>query len=115
MLHPILPQPGIRAIHVAANVVMVLGTGLEMPARNQLGEICWKRPSYAAVYRILTSPVYGGAYAYGKTEHTTHYENGEPRKSSRRKPTEQWLALIPNAHEGDVSWEQFEQIQQADC
>jgi Recombinase zinc beta ribbon domain len=41
------------------------------------------------------------------------YENGEPRKGSRRKPREQWLALIPNAHEGYVSWEQFEQIQQA--
>ena len=65
------------------------------------------------MYRILTSPVYAGAYAYGKTEHTTHYENGEPRKGARRKPREQWLALIPKAHEGYVSWEQFEQIQQA--
>jgi hypothetical protein len=50
---------------------------------------------------------------YVKTEHTTHYENGEPRKGSRRKPREQWLALIRNAHEGYVSWEQFEQIQKA--
>ena len=76
-----------------------------MPARNQLGETCWKRPSYGTVYRILTSPVYGGAYAYGRTEHTLHYEEGEPRKQSRRKPREQWLVLIPNAHEGYVSWE----------
>ena len=98
---------------VRQTLLWFLEQGLEMPARNQLGEICWKRPSYATVYRILTSPVYGGAYAYGKTEHTTHYENGEPRKGSRRKPREQWLALIPNAHEGYVSWEQFEQIQQA--
>ena len=28
----------------------------------------------------------------------------------RRKPREQWLALIPGAHEGYVSWEEFERI-----
>ena len=29
----------------------------------------------------------------------------------RRKPRDQWLVFLPNAHEGYVSWEQFEQIQ----
>src|ERR1700724_2993173 len=98
---------------VRQTLLWFLEQGLEMPVRNQLGETFWKRPSYGTVYRILTGPVYGGAYAYGKTEHTIHYESGEPRKSSRRKPREQWLVLIRNAHEGYVSWERFEQIQQA--
>src|SRR6266550_2773548 len=98
---------------VRQTLLWLLEQGLEMPARNELGETGWKRPSYGTVYRILTGPVYGGAYAYGKTEHTLHYEDGEPRKRSRRKPREQWLVLIPNAHEGYVSWERFEQIQQA--
>ena len=98
---------------VRQTLLWFLEQGLAIPARNQLGEIVWKRPTYATVYRILTNPVYGGAYAYGKTEHTTHYENGEPRKGSRGKPREQWLALIRNAHDGYVSWEQFEHIQQA--
>jgi DNA invertase Pin-like site-specific DNA recombinase len=99
--------------NVRQTLLWFLEQGLAMPARKQLGEIVWKRPTYATVYRILTHPVYGGAYAYGKTEHTTHYENGEPRKGARRKPREQWLALIRNAHDGYVSWEQFEHIQQA--
>src|SRR6516165_1713446 len=30
--------------------------------------------------------------------------------SAGRKPREQWLALIPGAHEGYVSWEEFERI-----
>jgi DNA invertase Pin-like site-specific DNA recombinase len=85
---------------------------LQLPVRTAPGETCWKRPSYGTVYKMLTNPVYGGTYAYGKTEQTLHYENGEPRRGTRRKPREQWLALIPNAHEGYVSWEQFEQIQQ---
>jgi hypothetical protein len=60
---------------------------------------------------MLTSPVYGGAYAYGKTEHLTGYEGVRARHICRRKPREQWLALIPGTHEGYVSWEEFEQIQ----
>jgi len=51
-------------------------------------------------------------YAYGKTEHTLRYENGEPHRGIQRKPKEQWLALLPNSHEGYVSWEQYQQIQQ---
>src|ERR1700730_18293476 len=48
---------------VRQTLLWFLEQGLEMPVRNQLGETCWKRPSYATVYRILTGPVYGGAYA----------------------------------------------------
>ena len=90
-----------------------LERGLQLPVYTHQGGTCWKRPTYATIYRILTNPIYGGAYAYGKTEHTLHYENGEPRHGARRKPREQWLALIPNSHEGYVSWEQHEQIRRA--
>jgi DNA invertase Pin-like site-specific DNA recombinase len=87
--------------------------GLQLPARATSNEITWRRPSYGMLYRMLSSPVYGGAYAYGKSERILHYEHGEPRATARRKPRAQWLVLIPNAHEGYVSWEEFERIQQA--
>jgi DNA invertase Pin-like site-specific DNA recombinase len=90
-----------------------LGHGLDLPVRRASSETGWRRPSYSTVHRILTNPVYGGAYAYGKTEQRLDYEKGEPHRGVRRKPREQWLALIPNAHEGYVSWEDFERIQQA--
>ena len=60
---------------------------------------------------MMTNPIYGGAYAYGKTERTVHYVDGEARRSDRRKPRERWLASIPHAHEGYVDWERFERIQ----
>ncbi len=66
------------------------------------------------LYRMLTNPAYGGAYAYGKTEQAMRYDDGEPRKHDRRKPREQWLALIPQAHEGYVSWEQLRAHPQID-
>ena len=87
--------------------------GLQLPAATPRGEIHWKRPSYGTVYQILTNPAYGGAYAYGKTEHGTRYEDGQPRKRDRRRPRAQWLALIPNAHEGYIEWERYERLQGA--
>jgi DNA invertase Pin-like site-specific DNA recombinase len=86
--------------------------GLQLPARSVAGEITWRRPSFGVLYRMLSNPIYGGAYTYGKTESTIRYEHGEPRTSSRRRPREEWLAFIPHAHEGYVSWNEFERIRQ---
>jgi DNA invertase Pin-like site-specific DNA recombinase len=96
---------------VRQTLLWFLEHGLEVPARTPSGRSMWKRPVYRSMHRMLTSPVYGGAYAYGKTEHLTGYEGVRARHICRRKPREQWLALIPGAHEGYVSWEEFERIQ----
>jgi DNA invertase Pin-like site-specific DNA recombinase len=98
---------------VRQTLLWFLEHGLQLPACTPRGEIHWKRPSYGTVYQILTNPIYGGAYAYGKTECTIHYEDGEPRKRDRRKPRDQWLSLIPEAHDGYVAWDEFERIQRA--
>ena len=84
--------------------------GLQLPARESGEELTWKRPTYAMVYRILIHPAYGGAYAYGQTETISRYEDDQYRKRTRRKPREQWLSLIPESHEGYVSWEKLEKI-----
>lgn len=85
--------------------------GLELPVINAREEVRWRRPSYGMVYSMLTNPAYGGAYAYGKTEQITCYDDGTARQSTRRKPREQWLSFILGTHEGYVSWEQFERVQ----
>jgi DNA invertase Pin-like site-specific DNA recombinase len=72
--------------------------GLQLPAVTPRGETHWKRPIYGTIYQILTNPIYGGAYAYGKTERGTRYVAGEARANDRKKPRDQWLALIPNTH-----------------
>jgi len=95
---------------VRQTLMWFLEHGLQIPARNARGETFWKRPVYRSMHRLLTSPIYGGAYTYGKTEHLVRYDGGKPRHLCRRKPREQWLALIPSAHEGYVSWKEFECI-----
>jgi DNA invertase Pin-like site-specific DNA recombinase len=95
---------------VRQTLMWFLEHDLQVPTRNARGESCWKRPVYRSMHRMLTSPIYGGAYTYGKTEQLVRYDGGKPRHLCRRKPREQWLALIPGAHEGYVSWEEFERI-----
>ncbi len=95
---------------VRQTLLWLLEHGLQLPTRNQKGQLNWKRPRYPMVYSILTNPTYGGAYAYGKTRTSLCYEDGHPRRAARRKPREEWLALIPNHHDGYIGWDEFEKI-----
>jgi DNA invertase Pin-like site-specific DNA recombinase len=83
---------------------------LQLPTRQSNGDLIWKRPSYATVYRFLTNPTYGGAYVYGKTMSEPYYEGSVPRPGIRRKPRQEWLALLPGTHEGYVDWPRSEAI-----
>lgn len=90
--------------------------GLHLPSgrrkRNEY-EIVWRRPRFTAIYAILTNPTYAGAYVWGRTSQRTDIRNGVPRKSIRRKPREDWTVLLPNHHDGYVTWEEYEQVQKA--
>ena len=97
----------------ASDVALVPGARPAVAGCTPRGEIQWKRPNYGTVYRILTNPIYGGAYAYGKTDARSITKAENTRKRDRRKPRDQWLALIPNAHDGYVDWDEFERIQRA--
>src|ERR1700694_2562386 len=86
--------------------------GLDLPAKRYNGDVVWRRPSYATIHRMIDNPIYGGAYAYGKSRVATGYDAaaGVIRPRSCRKGRAQWLALIPGIHEGYISWERSEAI-----
>lgn len=81
--------------------------GLDLPVRRADGDVIWRRPNYATIHRMIANPIYGGAYAYGKSRSVPGYGG---RSGIRRKARDEWLALIPDAHEGYVSWERAEEI-----
>ena len=59
---------------------------------------------------MIENPIYGGAYAYGKTAAASGYSAGGVSVKIRRKARADWLALMTNAHEGYVSWKRAEAI-----
>src|SRR2546422_2236759 len=83
---------------------------LDLPVKGKDGETAWRRPNYATIHRIIENPIYGGAYAYGKTAVAAGYDRTGVSVKIRRKARSDWLALMPNAHEGYVSWEKAETI-----
>ena len=84
--------------------------GLRFPLQSSaLREMRWELPTYAKIHGVLTSPVYAGAYVYGKTRHERYVdENGQVRKRMRRLPRSEWAVLIRDHHEGFIDWETFE-------
>ena len=82
---------------------------LDLPVKEANGDVAWRRPTYATIHRMIENPVYGGAYAYGRTAVAPGYGAAGGVKV-RRKARSEWLALKPNAHDGYVSWERFEAI-----
>lgn len=82
--------------------------GLVFPSRLRNGDTTVFRPLTAsAALRTLNNPRYAGAYVYGRRR----YRRGADGKRTIQKEREQrdWLACIPKAHPGYISWEQFQE------
>jgi DNA invertase Pin-like site-specific DNA recombinase len=85
---------------------------LDLPVRGKDGETAWRRPNYATIHRMIENPIYGGAYAYGKTAVAAGYDETSVKVKIRRRARSDWMVLMPNAHEGYVSWEKAEAIRE---
>jgi DNA invertase Pin-like site-specific DNA recombinase len=83
---------------------------LDLPVKQNNGDTTWRRPNYATIHRMIDNPIYGGTYAYGKTTAESGYSADGVSVKFRRKARADWLALMPNTHEGYVSWERAEAI-----
>jgi excisionase family DNA binding protein len=69
----------------------------------------WKLPVYSAILHVLTNPVYAGAYAFGRTGNRVSLEGGRKKVVyGLKKERKDWEVLIPNHHEGYLSWSDYE-------
>ena len=69
--------------------------------RGQLARTVLREPGHGNALRLPDS-------AYGKTGATVRYDGSGAKVRARRKPREEWLALQPGAHEGDIAWDHAE-------
>src|SRR4029077_2285088 len=67
--------------------------GLALPRRSpdQPGPTIWAPGVYSALLNLLRNPIYGGAYAFGKTKSKTKVIEGRARKTvGHKKPRSEW-------------------------
>src|SRR6266436_1282953 len=73
-------------------------------------ELIWSRLTHERVLNILHSPLYAGAYVYGRTKSRRHVLAGEePRIKgrTRRVKQEDWPIVLLDAHPSYITWEHF--------
>jgi DNA invertase Pin-like site-specific DNA recombinase/uncharacterized protein YndB with AHSA1/START domain len=84
--------------------------GVQFPMRRFAhGEIRWAVPTYHQIHSVLESPVYAGAYAFGKTRRERYVdEHGQTRQRMRRLPQAEWAVLIWDHHLGFIDKPTFD-------
>jgi DNA invertase Pin-like site-specific DNA recombinase len=84
--------------------------GLQFPRRlyrgPQKGEVLWAELTHSRVLWVLHHPRYAGAFCFGRSRQRKHPDG---HHVFERLPPEEWTALIHDAHEGYITWEEFEQ------
>lgn len=94
----------------ARGVVKAFNTeDLTFPMRHQsgphAGELYWTALTHDRVLKVLHNPRYAGAYCYGRAR---HYTDAAGRHHTIAKPRDEWTTLIPDAHPGYLSFDQYE-------
>jgi len=87
--------------------------GLLFPRRLRRGirkgELVWGPLVESRALQVLHNPRYAGAFFHGRTR-TCKSANGHD--SCRLLPQQQWHSLLPQAHPGYITWEQYQRNQQ---
>jgi len=105
-----------REIGSVRQLVLWLGQeGIDLPTAvhgPQVRTVRWGPPRYHAVHRLLTNPVYAGAYVFGRTASRTRVEDGRKVITHgvvRRR--EEWTVVIRDHHDGYISWAEYDRNQ----
>ena len=84
--------------------------GLKFPRRLRSGpgkgDLVWSPLEHGHVLRILHNPRYAGVFVYGRTRSRKTIEGN---LIITRIPQDQWFMVIPGAHDGYISWDEYQQ------
>lgn len=99
-----------RTGSATATVKAFRAEGLSFPHRiyrgPQTGELLWTDLEHSRALWLLHHPRYTGAFCFGRTR-VRKRPDGSCKH--QRLPTEEWIALIRDAHPGYITWDEYEQ------
>ena len=94
---------------VAAVMRMLNDRGLDLPRRDQHGELRWTRATVSAVSCILKNPAYAGAFVYGRTR--IRAATPEDRSSAKvAQPIDEWRIVVKDRYPAYIDWPSYERI-----
>jgi DNA invertase Pin-like site-specific DNA recombinase len=83
--------------------------GLQFPSRLRSHgggtEVILRPRTASAALRTLHNPRYAGAYAYGRR---SYRRTAEGKRTNRKRDFGDWLACIPDAHPGYITWDRYQ-------
>jgi DNA invertase Pin-like site-specific DNA recombinase len=72
------------------------------------GELVWGDLCHSRTLQLLHNPRYAGAFVYGRLQARKGMDG---KIIYRKRPQEEWCALIPGVHEGYITFEEYEDNQ----
>ena len=72
------------------------------------GQLIWGPLTHTRALQVLHNPRYAGAFVFGRSR-TCKRPNG--RDGYKLQPQDHWHTLIPDAHPGYISWQQYQDNQ----
>jgi DNA invertase Pin-like site-specific DNA recombinase len=99
-----------RRLHSALGVVKEFRReSIQIPRCNRIGSrpspTIWGDLTYSQTLRMLHNPRYAGAFAYGRMR-SRRGPDGTVRY--QKQDQEDWVCLIQDAHEGYISWDEYQ-------
>jgi DNA invertase Pin-like site-specific DNA recombinase len=102
-----------RTGSATATVKAFRDQGLKFPRRiyrgPNKGDVAWNELDHSRALWVLHHPRYAGAFCYGRLRTRKHPDG---RLVYKKLAPEEWIALIRDAHEGYITWDEFEQNKQ---
>lgn len=76
-------------------------------------KMIWIEPIYSRIFGMLKNPTYAGVFVWGRNHTRTAIVEGRARKTrGHARPQDQWEVVIPEHHEGYITWDEYMRNQQ---
>jgi DNA invertase Pin-like site-specific DNA recombinase len=99
-----------RTGSATATVKAFRNQGVRFPRRvyrgPNKGDVVWNELEHSRALWVLHHPRYAGAFCFGRSRQRKHPDG---HHVFVRLAPEEWIALIRDAHEAYITWEEFEQ------